>query len=510
MIRKTLLVATCMAIMFATGALASNGTQIGTVGARSTAMGSNFVGLADDWSAVFFNPAGLTQLEGTTIGFSGGLIAPRGSHDAYPYATNPFPGMITTSVDATKKNFFVPAFGVFFKMGESVTAGLGFYAPFGLGTEWDLIDLPADYGNATGISKDNEHFSDHMVINVQPTIAFKLSDAISFGLGASYIWGKMDLDQVKLLTNPLLAPMEVAPGTFVPRWTAMQLQFAGQGITLPDLTATQARLAVENNLTGHGSGFGFNFGFLFELSEKFSFGLSSRWASDLKFKGNVTQTGLLHGDATKAGIINAVPDAAFASAEDPAGTATKQGILALFSGQDNVIYDDEGAEVDFPLPMIISAGFAYKASDRFTLTADVSMSRWSTWDELIINLDNGDEISMLLEWENTFQVGLGFEWMAGDNFFIRGGYYTADNPAPDHTMSPTMLDPNRRHTITGGFGFNFGKVALNACFEYVLFGEKDITTYNVPADSETGIPENYAGKYNFNAMVITIGSMITL
>ena len=162
MIRKlsVLVLAVFLTAALTSTAFASNGTQIGTVGARSTAMGSAFRGLADDWSAVFFNPAGLTQLDGKwNIGISCGLIMPRGSYTASPYPAQylPFSGMNTTEVDAVARNFPVPAVGIFFKPSEKVVFGLGVYAPFGLGAEWDLVDLPADYGNATGISKDNEH-----------------------------------------------------------------------------------------------------------------------------------------------------------------------------------------------------------------------------------------------------------------------------------------------------------------------------------------------------------------
>ena len=91
MMRKFTATALCILLTMAifSTVSASNGTQIGNVGARSTAMASCFRGLADDWSAVFFNPAGLTQL-GTkwTIGGSMGIIMPSGSYNAHAYPDN--------------------------------------------------------------------------------------------------------------------------------------------------------------------------------------------------------------------------------------------------------------------------------------------------------------------------------------------------------------------------------------------------------------------------------------
>ena len=99
-----------MLLALVSSVFASNGTQIGTVGAKSTAMGSAFRGLADDWSAAYFNPAGATQFGKWEIGFSAGMIMPRGSYEAYLYPVAPFAGMKTGAVDATI-NFDAPTQG---------------------------------------------------------------------------------------------------------------------------------------------------------------------------------------------------------------------------------------------------------------------------------------------------------------------------------------------------------------------------------------------------------------
>jgi len=506
MIRKlsVLVLAVFLTAALTSTAFASNGTQIGTVGARSTAMGSSFRGLADDWSAVFFNPAGLTQLDGKwSIGISCGLIMPRGSYTASPYPAQylPFSGMNTTEVDAVARNFPVPAVGIFFKPSEKVVFGLGVYAPFGLGAEWDLVDLPADYGNATGISKDNEHYSDHQVITIQPTIAFNLSDKFSIGIGASYMHGKMDLDLVKLAGNPAAA-----------NWATLQAGLANFGITLQDLSANQYRLVVENNLKGTGSAYGFNAGLLFKPSEKFQIGISVRYFTDLKLSGTVKQTMIMHGDATILATLGPVPAIAFANASDPTGEATKQSLLALFSGQN---YEDEyDIEADLPLPMTVGAGIAYKPSPRLTLTADASYTNWASWGEILVRAKEAgkDDVTMKQDWSSTIEIGGGFEFLARNcdtkQLFIRGGFYTTNTPAPDLTMSPTILDPNRRYTITGGLGFNFGKISINLAGEYVLFGDKDVTEYDF--DDATLIAENYAGIYKFNAWVFILGTQISL
>ena len=485
----------CFILLLGTySVFASNGTQIGTVGARSTAMGSAFRGLADDWSAVFFNPAGLTQLEGLTIGFSGGMIAPRGDYNAYAYPAQmvPFSGMITgTAVEAEPKNFFVPALGIFKKLNDKMSVGLGVYAPFGLGTEWNLVDLPADYGNATGISKKNESYSDHQVINIQPTFAYQVSDKLSIGIGACYTWGKMDLDMVKIAFNPAAA-----------NWDMITQGLLAAGLTLEPLTMDQYRLVVENNLSGTGSAYGVNVGALYNVSEK------------LALSGDFKQTYIMHGDPEKVAVLSMVPGESF-----PGGEATKTSLLGVFSGQNVTMYDGD-VDADLPLPLTAGIGLGYKASDKLTLSVDVSMTNWASWDVITLEQEGDQKTEMKEDWKNTIEAGAGLEYLAMDGadkqVFVRGGFYTVASPVPDETMSPTILDPSRRYVITGGLGLNMGKVALNLAAEYVLFGETDIKDYVFdynPLNTEdpgTGVAENYAGIYNFKALVVTLGASISL
>lgn len=473
-----------MLLALVSSVFASNGTQIGTVGAKSTAMGSAFRGLADDWSAVYFNPAGATQFGKWEIGFSAGMIMPRGSYEAYPYPAAPFAGMKTEDVDAEARNFLVPAFGIFYKPCEKWTVGLGVYAPNGLGTEWDLMDVPAGYG-PSAMTKEKEHFSDHQVIDIQPTAAYKVTDKFSVGLGVKYTWGKMVLDQVALPFNPLL-PHAATLATFGLPWSA-----------------DYNRLIAASNLDGSGSAFGANLGLLYKFSDKLSVGLSGRYSTDLKLKGSMKTKIILPTNATYYGAL-------VAAAQNPAYADYAQLLTqaaGAFSGATYLDEEIDDIEAALPLPWVAGIGVAYKPICRLTLTADVSMTNWSAWDE--VEVKQGDDViqTLLLDWENTLEIGLGAEYLAWDagckKLFVRAGGYTVPSPVPDETMNPTLLDPNTRTVITAGLGLHMGKLAVDLAYENVMFGEKDITEY-YPVNSPDGMYENFAGKYNFHANVFTL------
>lgn len=501
-----------MLLALVSSVFASNGTQIGTVGARSTAMGSAFRGLADDWSTVYYNPAGATQFGKWEIGFSAGMIMPRGSYEAYPYPAAPFTGMKSGAVDATARNFLVPALGIFYKPCEKWTVGLGVYAPNGLGTEWDLFDTPAGYG-PSAMTKEKELYSDHQVIDIQPTVAYKVTDKFSVGLGVKYTWGKMVMDQVAFPYNPLLERSEVAPGIIMSSWEQINAGLSQIHVLDPRVPANLPwnedwnRLIATSNLDGSGSAFGANLGLLYKVSDKLSVGLSGRYSTDLKLKGSMKTLLIL---PTNASYMQALGLASQdVAAMDPAKAAKLMEAAGAFSGQPypDATEDIDGIEADLPLPWVAGIGVAYKPICKLTLTADVSLTNWSAWDE--VEVKKGDDVlqTLLLDWENTMEIGVGAEYLAWDagckKLFVRLGGYTVPSPVPDETMNPTLLDPNTRTVVTGGLGLHMGKLAVDLAYENVMFGEKDITEYN-PVDSPDGMYENFAGKYNFHANVFTL------
>jgi long-chain fatty acid transport protein len=497
-----IVLALVLVVAFSAVIFASNGTQIGTVGAKSTAMGSAFRGLADDWSAAYFNPAGITQFGKWEIGGSLGLIMPRGSYTAYSYPIYPSPALITDKVDATDRNFLVPAFGAFYKATEKISVGLSVFAPFGLGTEWDIFQVPAGFGNANAISKDKESYSDHQVIDIHPTVAYKLSEKLSVGLGFSYIWGKMTLDEVMLPLNPLAVPAT---------WDQIKLVPMMLGGTAPwTWNPDQNRVIAEMNLEGKGYAYGGNLGILFKASDKFSIGLSGRYSTDLKLKGDMTQTIAYPGDPVKAQTLAAA--AAALAASDPAKSAQLQAAAGAFSGATVPhVYND--IEADLPLPWTIGGGIAFKPSCCWTITADASYTNWKAWDKIEL-VQNGVKFNEFgLDWKNTLEIGAGVEFLAlktdCKKLFVRLGGYTVDSPVPNTTMNPTLLDPARRYMLTGGLGLAMGKVTVDLAYEHAIFAAKDIPASEYGWSAQ-GYALNYAGVYKFSANVITLGLGLAL
>src|SRR5688572_8822785 len=142
--------------------------------ASATAQGGAFAAQADDPSAIFFNPAGLTQLRGIQTSFGVMLI---GGHTTYTSPTGAtargdfdgsiaVPPPINIYFSANLKDLGFTALG-------NLSAGLGIVSPYGI-----LYRYPDDAPFATAVTRQA-----FPLIDIKPTLAYKLSDQLSVGVG---------------------------------------------------------------------------------------------------------------------------------------------------------------------------------------------------------------------------------------------------------------------------------------------------------------------------------------
>ena len=160
----------------------------------ASGIGNAFAGAAataEDASTIFYNPAGMSRIEGMQITVGGHLIdlsakfSNSGSSKPAAIVTNPLGG---NGGDAGGMAV-IPNFYFVMPIGDSMKFGVGVNAPFGLVTEYD--DTWA--GRFQGIK------SDLMAINVNPALSFKVNDVFSIGVGVNYQRLKAELTNAVVL-----------------------------------------------------------------------------------------------------------------------------------------------------------------------------------------------------------------------------------------------------------------------------------------------------------------------
>ena len=153
-------------------------------GAAAMAMGGAFVAIANNPSAIFHNPAGIAFLKGTQISAGPTLIFPSGYHLAAQLARS------ASQQDWKQRSawFYPTNFYLTQSLGDRVTVGFGFFSPYGLGSKW-AKENPLRY---LGYEDDMKTFF------FNPTIAFKLTNEFSVGVGVSYIYSTVNFKLVEL------------------------------------------------------------------------------------------------------------------------------------------------------------------------------------------------------------------------------------------------------------------------------------------------------------------------
>jgi len=391
-------------IPFAQGA----GFLIYEHGAAAMAMGGAFVGLANDPSAIFHNPAGIAFLEGTQI-YGGATFITSNSSLSLPN----WPDPTYQTVDQEKQWHYPPTVYITHKISDSLTAGLGFFVPYGLGVKW-----PKDYP-LRFISYED----DMKTFFLNPTLAVKLSDNFSLGVGVSYVYGTLDfflIDREEVDIGPLI------------------------GLPIPIVSTFD----LDAHLDATGSGWGFNAGALYK-TDNFSIGFNWRGGFKIKYEGD----------------IGVVLDAYEIPA--PYGALVPAEQVAQF------IPSSVPASTEFSFPHILGVGIAYNATNNLLLTADVHYILWETYEEILVVVEHALFADKHIEesWENSWIFRAGLQYLLSQYFALRLGFLYDQTPQPVEFMDPILPDANR-WAITGGFGYKSGGFVIDAAFQYEPFSER--------------------------------------
>jgi long-chain fatty acid transport protein len=237
-----------LALILALPVLApANGLNLNGLGSRAQAMGGAFVGIANDFSAVFWNPAGAAGFRKETFGFYAMDLMPTATYRFVPEIAIPE----ISGIDAkTKTSHYLGGLAAYYKpISSKVVVGLGVGTPSGLGANWDGRDF-VTYMDGTAF----DWSSKVGVLSISPLVAVKLSDVFSVG------------------------------ATFNLNYGMFGLKMSGGNADLGEGTIELGQ--YEENMTGWGVGA--TFGVLIRPSDKLGIGLTVRTPSTISFNGSAS------------------------------------------------------------------------------------------------------------------------------------------------------------------------------------------------------------------------------
>ncbi len=156
------------------GAYAS-GYHFGTQSVSAQGTANSSAAEADDASTLFYNPAGLSKLEGNQISAAINLVMPKVEYEnasATYTGGGSVPG--STSGDMAKSLVAAPHLYGAYHLNDRFTVGLGMYIPFGSGTDYDQDSVLRYNLNKTELT----------TVAIEPALSYKINDKHSVAVGA--------------------------------------------------------------------------------------------------------------------------------------------------------------------------------------------------------------------------------------------------------------------------------------------------------------------------------------
>ncbi len=441
-------------VLACTSVSLAGGFALPGVGSKALNMGGAFRALADDWSAAFWNPAGLAYLPNSeftmnfyTLNFRP-EYTPRISlgESGYSYSF----GYPEETYYPDDRAFFLPSFSGFHKFPgiEGFTAGVAFYVPYKLETQWDLYKPPSGFDNSVEYPKF-DHRTDILIWDLHPTVAKTfMDDKLGLGLGVNVERADFELRRAVLV--PTIYPR---PYDFFP---------------------------VDAQMKTNGWGLGFNAGILYKASPKLQLALSYQSPIDIDLKGRM--------DMVMYFPVIGAP-----------GSNIVGGIYP---------YGDGEFETTLSLPGEIGVGLMYKPMEKLTLTGDVSSVNWSRLEyldtkdiTLIPDEDNPGamildvrETEILFNWENVTRFSLGAEYILKEGLFARGGYFFEKSPIPDNTFTLLIPDVGNKHSLNLGLSYQIDSFEFGYDYQLVTYQKRDIESFvDVNGDQRY---DNMPGEYH--------------
>ncbi len=390
-------ISACLAFLMLAPVMASaNGFYVPQVGTKASAMGGAFIGYADDYSAVHWNPAGIVKVQGTeaTVDLHDAILL--GSRDGtivYDDPMNTPDNWAIQNVYATSvtQHDLAPGFFLYSDAGplSSLFSKVGIcgYTLVSYGAKWDALDVlddfeshAANYNNITRLGEPPSYESAVRGYVISPVFARKLSDRLSIGVSGQAMY----------------ASFKLTDGGWIP---------TGEFVHAPP-APDQYNLyldpyEISEELTGWG--YGATLGILYDATDNIHVGLTGRSPIKVSFDGDVKVTSTL---------------------EDYASPSQSESF-------------------DLTFPMWAGVGIAYDdfLFEGTVLTADAQWTQWSDVKEIVRAVATElphDLGTTPLDWEDTVDFGVGVDYRVSRSTSVRMGYRLMPSPVPDETFDFVM------------------------------------------------------------------------
>ena len=409
-------------------------------------LGNAFAGgaaIAEDASTVWYNPAGLTRLNGSQMVVGGHFIVPslKFSKTSANRATAIGGGAISGGDGGDAgESALVPNFYYARRIDDRLSVGLGLNAPFGLATDYDDDWVGRYHANRSEI----------MTINVNPALAYKVTDQFSVGAGLNY--QKLDATLTQSVDYGSICLLAGSP--------------PGCGAT-PGANDGDAKIEADDDA------WGFNVGALWQLSDATRLGLAYRSRMKYGLEGSFDVT-----------------------APNPVAGGAGGAVAGLV---------DSGLRANITLPETISLSLYQALSSTWALMADITRTRWSRLPELRIDFDSSQADSVVtLNLEDVNRYSVGATYTPGGSWSYRFGVALDQTPTPDEVVRTPRLPDEDRLWVAFGAGYKPNDtMSFDISYVYIKVDDAAINKNAGAPGNENFLRGSLVGNYEANTQILS-------
>jgi len=429
--RGSLVVAiVCALVVMQASTVCAGGYESPMLGSRVLGMGCAFIGTADDWTAIYWNPAGLTQQEKWGVGATvysphytltdGNSVSNYDAPQMSFYQRDVFVRVHPTlsgagseppqfSKKAMSRSAYSPGIGGYWAIPGVGVLGFGVYTPVSSCVDWDdavkdlvtQADITASYSSKLSMSMVNLSFARDAIRN------------LSAGMGLNLVYGRNEYDADKKYTCAAAPPMNY---TF------------------------------NYDSEASGTGFEWMFGLRYKVIAQLSVGAVYRSGSKLSLSGTASTSHTMLG-------IDEISD-----------------------------YTQK-----FHHPATYGVGLACRPIPKLLFGFDWSQTDWTT---MRAELDYENEGTVLkdidksMDWERSDSYRLGVEYAVSEQIRLQAGYSKALWAAPDKGVGLTSVNDVDKNIYSLGAGYDFKGFQIDAAY---LHARGERTADNVEYKLEANV-----------------------
>lgn len=413
----------------------------------ASGLGNAYAGAAAvsaDTSTVWFNPAGITEIEGRELAAALHVISADTTFtDQGTTLGARLGGSIASGPDTASPGgaTVVPNFYYVAPINQQWSYGLSIGVPFGSSTEYDDNWKGRYTTIRSGIN----------VIDINPAVSYRVSDKVRLGFGIS-------LQRLSAELSSAVDSGAACLGLAASADTSFNSADCFNAGLLPG--------DVDNDgfgeVTGDSTAFSFNLGALFVPREDVKIGVAYRHTASHELEGDADFT------------VNEALQTVLDSNTNPASQPLTQGFLNNTTAT---------AEVDLPATFSVSA--AWEMNKKLQFLGDITWTGWSSFEELRVVFDNPAQPQTLAvqDWEDVFRYSAGLNYAYSTALTLRTGIAFDEEAIPSPQRRTARIPGNDRTWFSLGAGFAVSEsLSLDLGYAHLFLDETPIDN----SDPESG------------------------